>query len=164
MKDLLVKETLNEEIGMGAAEGDSLVINQAKNVLKNVQALLDLLNTGQVLTPEEGAKLAVVDNQTQEIKNRVENAATEVPGEETAMEVPLEEPVPLDDAPIEELPPPPAKAEPEGDIIEPIGMEELPPAFPEDEVEDDGEFDVEANKAADVTVLDVETKYEDEVE
>ncbi len=155
----LVKENLNEEIMVGG-EDNSLVLNQVKNVLKNTQALLDLLNTGAVLTPEEGAKLSVMDANIQDTKNRVENEATDLPGE-------------TPDAPVEELPPmdvvPGAEGDMDAEIIEPIpaedieapiGGEELPPPFPEDEV-DSVEMDVDGD--GDVEVLNVETKYEDEV-
>jgi len=157
----LVKETLKEELNedhLGDPNDESSVAtNQLKNIMKNAQAMLDIIQTGQQLDAQIQSKLAVSDDKIQEIKNYLENEATESPEAE-----PIE--TPIDDTPEDA-----ALKEPE--VLEPAPVEEpaegdlLPPPFPEDEVETDMDFTVNAKKGTGpVNVIDVETKYEDEIE
>jgi hypothetical protein len=160
----LVKETLVEELNENhfeaSSDESSMASNQLKNIMKNAQAMLDLLSTGQQLDAWVQSKIAVSDDKIQEVKNYLENEATEeIPQE------PIEPPV--DDFPPEDA----ALPAPEPEVLEPSPAEEpadgalLPSPFPEDEVETDAEFSVDPEKGkGDVSVIDIETRYEDEVE
>lgn len=161
----LVKEYLNEElapVGAPVGEETSVELNTVKNIVKNAQALLDLMNTGVALSGEEVKKIAVVDANVQEVKNRVENDATEVPGEVATVppteEIPAEEVEIIEPTPMPE----PIEGEPINAPVEGPG-DMLPEPFPEDEIEDGGEeFDIKGDVNGDgvVNVLDVETKRE----
>jgi hypothetical protein len=176
----LVKESLtgkiNEDDYQNPDDESSVATNQLKNIMKNAQAMLDILTTGQQLDAEVQSKLAVSDDKIQEIKNYLENQATEMPGAEAEVIEPIamggDERGPdygMDygmEAPVGDGLPP------EGPGMEGPDMESpnddlaglLPDAFPEEEVQDDAEFnvDIDGDGVGDVNILDVETRYEGE--
>ena len=177
----LVKEFLTEKINedhyQNPTDESSVATNQLKNIMKNAQAMLDIISTGQQLDAQVQSKLAVSDDKMQDIKNYLENEATEMPGEEpeAGMEPEVLEPIAMGG---EEMPgmdygmeaPEGAELPGEGPEGPDMGAPNddlaglLPDAFPEEEVEDDAEFniDIDGDGVADVNILDVETRYEDE--
>ena len=157
----LVKEHLNEDHYGDPNDESSMARSQLKNIMKNAQSMLDLINQGQQLDAWVQSHLAVSNDKIQDAKNYLENEATEDPG---AMQ---NEPQVID---------PTMDAvqdfdggygfEDEEIIDEPAESphaELLPPPFPEDEVETDADFSIgDGESTGDVNILDVETLYGDD--
>lgn len=185
----LVKERLNEDhFEFNPADESSMAINQLKNIMKNAQSMLNIIQTNQQFDAWVQSKLAVADDHIQTIRNYIENEATEIPGKPAEQSpigtpqlpgTPGEKPIPSTDPYVSTFKPEktptviqPTKVELgdlELDSDDEVGDFDLP-EFPEDEVEDDGEFEFdfdldspESKKG--VNVMDVETHYgEDDME
>lgn len=153
----LVNEFLFESM-----DDDSVVNNHLKNIMKNAQALLDITSTGRDISVECVSDLAVAASKIGEIKDKMENAATEDPGAPEG-DMPIEPEVLMPMMMGDEIPDmDPMVGEDPG--FDPEAPEEdveglLPPAFPEEEVEMDDEFDVAGEPGSGASILDVETLY-----
>ena len=164
------KRKVNEHHHLNPNDETDMANQQLKNIMKNAQAMMDMLRGGQQLDAWVQSTLAVSDSKIQDIKNYIENEATEAPGEgeaeilmpsimdfEPETELPAEEPI------ADELPATVDAPAPEGeDSYDFVGdMEggdmELPPAFPEDEVDMEADFEDEEGEGS--SVIDVETRY-----
>lgn len=171
VKEYLSEKALNEDHHGDPNDESSMARNQLKNVMKNAQAMLDLISGGQQLDAWVQSHLAVVNDKLQDAKNYMENEATENPGMtsddsydraefDISSEPQVIEPLAIGgmDSPGMDSP----EMEGPEDGMMGSDMDLLPPPFPEDEIEPEGEdLDIDGDGESDFNILDVETVYGD---